>query len=102
MAPHACEDMAAATSRPDRVCGLHYFNPVQVMKLVEVVSTKSTDPAVEASMFEFVKNTKKVRNAFSSASKHLFLRYFASICLRFLCGVAILLDSSSTDCSCLT
>jgi 3-hydroxybutyryl-CoA dehydrogenase len=30
-------DQAAATSRPDRFLGLHYFNPAQVMKLVEVV-----------------------------------------------------------------
>lgn len=35
-------DMAAATSRPDRVLGLHFFNPVPVMKLVEVVRTIAT------------------------------------------------------------
>ncbi len=32
-------DMAAATSRPERFVGLHFFNPVPVMKLVEVVRT---------------------------------------------------------------
>ena len=32
-------DMAAATGRPDRVVGLHFFNPVPVMELVEVVRT---------------------------------------------------------------
>ncbi len=32
-------DMATATERPDRVVGLHFFNPVPVMKLVEVVRT---------------------------------------------------------------
>jgi 3-hydroxybutyryl-CoA dehydrogenase len=35
-------DMAAATNRPDRVVGLHFFNPVPVMKLVEVVRTIAT------------------------------------------------------------
>jgi 3-hydroxybutyryl-CoA dehydrogenase len=32
-------DMAAATNRPHRFVGLHFFNPVPVMKLVEVVRT---------------------------------------------------------------
>jgi len=36
--------MAAATSRPDRFVGLHFFNPVPVMKLVEVVRTVTTSP----------------------------------------------------------
>jgi 3-hydroxybutyryl-CoA dehydrogenase len=37
--------IAAATSRPDRVVGLHFFNPAPVMRLVEVVGTVLTDPA---------------------------------------------------------
>src|SRR5207247_5302449 len=31
--------MGAVTKRPDKVCGLHFFNPAPVMKLVEVVKT---------------------------------------------------------------
>jgi 3-hydroxybutyryl-CoA dehydrogenase len=38
--------LAAATSRPERVVGLHFFNPVPAMKLVEVVRTPAVDPAV--------------------------------------------------------
>ncbi len=40
--------MGAVTKRPDKVCGLHFFNPVPVMKLVEVVRTISTsDETIE-------------------------------------------------------
>jgi 3-hydroxybutyryl-CoA dehydrogenase len=35
--------LAQATTRPQDVVGMHFFNPAQVMKLVEVVSTVSTD-----------------------------------------------------------
>jgi 3-hydroxybutyryl-CoA dehydrogenase len=35
-------DMAVATKRPDKVLGLHFFNPVTVMKLLEIVSTVAT------------------------------------------------------------
>ena len=34
--------MGAVTQRPDKVCGLHFFNPAPVMKLVEIVKTIST------------------------------------------------------------
>ena len=36
-------DQAAATARPDRFIGLHFFNPAQVMPLLEVVQTVTTD-----------------------------------------------------------
>jgi 3-hydroxybutyryl-CoA dehydrogenase len=38
----AVVDQAAVTSRPDRFLGLHFFNPVQVMPLLEVVRTVTT------------------------------------------------------------
>ncbi|HET9422343.1 MAG TPA: 3-hydroxyacyl-CoA dehydrogenase NAD-binding domain-containing protein, partial [Nocardioides sp.] len=41
-------DQAAITGRPESFFGLHFFNPAQVMKLVEVVSTISTAPDVAA------------------------------------------------------
>ncbi|MHB1596784.1 MAG: 3-hydroxyacyl-CoA dehydrogenase family protein, partial [Streptosporangiaceae bacterium] len=38
--------IAAHSARPDRVIGMHFFNPAPVMKLAEVVTTVLTDPAV--------------------------------------------------------
>jgi 3-hydroxybutyryl-CoA dehydrogenase len=46
-------EIAAATKRPGRFVGLHFFNPVPVMKLVEVVKTISTEPAVYEEMVAF-------------------------------------------------
>jgi 3-hydroxybutyryl-CoA dehydrogenase len=40
--------IAAATTCPERVVGLHFFNPAPVMQLVEVISTPATEPAVVA------------------------------------------------------
>ena len=51
--------MAQPSGRASKVVGLHFFNPVQMMKLVEVVKTDSTDPAVFNECKEFVKNIGK-------------------------------------------
>jgi 3-hydroxybutyryl-CoA dehydrogenase len=46
-------EIAASTKRPQRFVGLHFFNPVPIMKLVEVVRTIATDPAVYEEMVAF-------------------------------------------------
>ena len=52
-------EMSAATTRPDRFAGLHFFNPVPVMKLVEVVRTIATSKETEDAVFEFAKSLGK-------------------------------------------
>jgi len=51
--------MAAASSRPDRMLGLHFFNPVPLMKLVEVVRTITTSEESEERATEFVRSLGK-------------------------------------------
>jgi 3-hydroxybutyryl-CoA dehydrogenase len=53
-------EMATATKRPERFVGMHFFNPVPVMKLVEVVRTISTDAAVYEEMVAFASKLGKV------------------------------------------
>ena len=52
--------MAAATKRPGKVVGLHFFNPVPLMKLVEVVRTLLTDDAAAKDATEWVRALGKV------------------------------------------
>jgi 3-hydroxybutyryl-CoA dehydrogenase len=52
--------MAAATRRPGQVVGMHFFNPVPLMKLVEVVRTILTDEASATTATEFVRSVGKV------------------------------------------
>ncbi|HZE09500.1 MAG TPA: 3-hydroxybutyryl-CoA dehydrogenase [Gemmatimonadaceae bacterium] len=47
--------MARASGRPDRMLGLHFFNPVPVMKLVEVVRTITTSEETEQRALTFVR-----------------------------------------------
>lgn len=51
--------MAAATKRPDRFVGLHFFNPVPLMKLVEVVRTVTTSPQTFDRALAFAKSLGK-------------------------------------------
>ncbi|MFD7828764.1 3-hydroxyacyl-CoA dehydrogenase family protein [Kitasatospora sp. NPDC059803] len=51
--------IAAATARPERVLGLHFFNPVHSMKLVEVVRTVLTSPQVAEDAAAFARDLGK-------------------------------------------
>ncbi len=52
-------DMAAATGRKERFVGLHFFNPVPVMKLVEVVRTIMVDEDVISAAIKFAESVGK-------------------------------------------
>lgn len=52
-------ELASKTKRPSRVAGLHFFNPVPIMKLVEIVKTIATAPEVVDSLFEFARQIGK-------------------------------------------
>ena len=52
-------ELAAKTKRPNRVAGLHFFNPVPIMKLVEVVKTIATTQDVIDSLFDFARRLGK-------------------------------------------
>jgi 3-hydroxybutyryl-CoA dehydrogenase len=52
-------EIAAATRRPERVVGLHFFNPAPVLPLVEVVRTELTEASVFAAAYDFVERIGK-------------------------------------------
>jgi len=53
-------ELLTSTKRPERFVGLHFFNPVPLMKLVEVVRTIATPNEVYESVYEFAKKLGKV------------------------------------------
>jgi 3-hydroxybutyryl-CoA dehydrogenase len=53
-------ELLSAVKRPERVIGMHFFNPVPLMKLVEVVKTIATAPEVYETAYEFGRKLGKV------------------------------------------
>jgi 3-hydroxyacyl-CoA dehydrogenase len=54
------DQIAAATSRPESVIGLHFFSPAHVMRLLEIVRGRATSETVIASMLALAKPLRKV------------------------------------------
>jgi 3-hydroxybutyryl-CoA dehydrogenase len=52
-------ELAAATQRPDRFGGLHFFNPVPIMKLVEVIRSLTTSDETYQAVFAFAESLGK-------------------------------------------
>jgi 3-hydroxyacyl-CoA dehydrogenase/enoyl-CoA hydratase/3-hydroxybutyryl-CoA epimerase len=53
-------ELAATTRRPERVLGLHFFNPVHRMQLVEIVAAKQTSPEILQRALSFVQQIGKL------------------------------------------
>ncbi|MGN6195192.1 MAG: 3-hydroxyacyl-CoA dehydrogenase family protein [Ginsengibacter sp.] len=52
--------IASVTKRPEKVIGMHFMNPVPVMKLVEVINGYSTDKSVSETIIELSKQIEKI------------------------------------------
>jgi 3-hydroxybutyryl-CoA dehydrogenase len=52
--------LAAATSRPDKVIGMHFFNPVPVLKLVEIIRARDTSDETATAITELARQLGKV------------------------------------------
>jgi 3-hydroxyacyl-CoA dehydrogenase/enoyl-CoA hydratase/carnithine racemase len=63
--------MGAQLAHPERLVGMHFFNPVAVMPLVEVIATDQTDPATLATAYAVAKRLKKT--AVGSADRPAFI-----------------------------
>ena len=53
-------EIAAATSRPDKVIGMHFMNPVPIMKLVEVINGKQTSESVTSVVLDAAERMGKI------------------------------------------
>lgn len=88
--------MAAATRRPGQVLGLHFFNPVPLMKLVEVARTILTDDATVATATEWVralgKTPVQTRDATAFIVNRLLVPYLLDAIRLYESGLATLED----------
>ncbi len=80
-------EMSVASGRPQQFVGLHFFNPVQIMKLVEVIKTKQTSPQVNTIAMDFVKSIGKTAVSCGDTPgfivNRLLIPYLASVCINF-------------------
>ena len=79
--------MAEDLEHPERLVGFHFFNPVAVMPLLEIVRAPKTDDAVLATAFELAKGLKKsavlVKDAAAFVVNRLLLRLMGEVTAAF-------------------
>jgi 3-hydroxybutyryl-CoA dehydrogenase len=88
--------LAAATQRPERVIGMHFMNPVPVMKLVELVrglqTSDQTTAEVKALAEKWGKTTVVARDLPGFLVNRLLIPFLNEACAALLCGVATIKD----------
>jgi 3-hydroxyacyl-CoA dehydrogenase/enoyl-CoA hydratase/carnithine racemase len=76
-------EMASRLQHPERVVGFHFFNPVAVLPLLEIVRADATDDATLATAFATGKALKKscilVKDSPAFVTNRLFLRFFGEV-----------------------
>ncbi|MDQ0664796.1 3-hydroxyacyl-CoA dehydrogenase/enoyl-CoA hydratase/carnithine racemase [Arthrobacter ulcerisalmonis] len=76
-------EMAADLQHPERLVGFHFFNPVAVMPLLEIVRAPRTDDAVLATAFELARSLKKtgvlVKDAAAFVVNRILLRLMGEV-----------------------
>lgn len=94
-------EMAADLEHPERVVGFHFFNPVAMMPLLEVVRGAKTDDATLATAFAVGKQLKKssvlVKDAPSFVVNRLLTRFFAEIYAAIDAGTPVAAANASLD-----
>jgi 3-hydroxybutyryl-CoA dehydrogenase len=86
-------DLAAVTQRPEKVIGMHFFNPVPVMKLVEVIKGQLTDEKVFKVVFDFAAEIGKTPVAVNEAPGFVVNRLLIPMINE---GIGVLADGVAT------
>lgn len=71
-------DLATVSAHPDRFIGLHYFSPVEVMPLLEIITTAQTSEATLARCLNFCRRTSKIPIVVGDAYAFYTTRVFSS------------------------
>jgi 3-hydroxyacyl-CoA dehydrogenase len=73
------DELAAATRRPERVVGLHFFSPAHIMRLLEVVRGRETSPETLAAALALAKRLRKTAvvsgNRYGFIGNRMFMPY---------------------------
>ena len=96
------EELSSALTRPERLVGLHFFNPVAMMQLVEVVRGESTSPEVAAHAMTFTRQIDRLPLPVSSTPGFLVNRilmpYLMEAVLLEAEGIPpVVIDKAATD-----